>query len=61
MVSGVKYARAERELKPARVYGDGALALAEKAELKSDATKPIFVCWRRFIRAEFVISQNFES
>ncbi|CAH2275555.1 ATP synthase subunit gamma, mitochondrial isoform X1 [Pelobates cultripes] len=35
MVAAAKYARAERELKPARVYGTGALALYEKAEIKS--------------------------
>lgn len=40
MVSAAKYARAERELKPARIYGSAAKALAEKAELESDATKP---------------------
>jgi len=40
MVSAAKYARAERELKPARVYGAGAAAMAEKAELEADETKP---------------------
>jgi len=40
MVSAAKYARAERELKPARVYGTGAKALFEKAELESDKTQP---------------------
>lgn len=40
MVSAAKYARAERELKPARVYGTAAKALAEKAELKGDDSKP---------------------
>jgi len=40
MVSASKYARAERELKPARVYGAGAQALFEKAELTSDESKP---------------------
>ncbi|KAJ8373474.1 hypothetical protein SKAU_G00040540 [Synaphobranchus kaupii] len=34
MVAAAKYARAERALKPARVYGTGALALYEKAEIK---------------------------
>uniref|UniRef100_A0A6I8NP01 ATP synthase F(1) complex subunit gamma, mitochondrial n=4 Tax=Ornithorhynchus anatinus TaxID=9258 RepID=A0A6I8NP01_ORNAN len=34
MVAAAKYARAERELKPARVYGVGALALYEKADIK---------------------------
>uniref|UniRef100_A0A803TV87 F-ATPase gamma subunit n=1 Tax=Anolis carolinensis TaxID=28377 RepID=A0A803TV87_ANOCA len=34
-----KYARAERELKPARVYGVGALALYEKAEIKAPEDK----------------------
>ncbi|XP_066924329.1 ATP synthase subunit gamma, mitochondrial-like [Clytia hemisphaerica] len=40
MVSAAKYSRAERELKPARVYGTGAKALFEKAELESDKTQP---------------------
>ncbi|XP_069621402.1 ATP synthase subunit gamma, mitochondrial isoform X1 [Ranitomeya imitator] len=35
MVAAAKYAKAERELKPARVYGTGALALYEKAEIKA--------------------------
>ncbi|XP_073475544.1 ATP synthase subunit gamma, mitochondrial isoform X2 [Aquarana catesbeiana] len=35
MVAAAKYAKAERELKPARVYGTGALALYEKAEIKT--------------------------
>ncbi|KAH0617156.1 hypothetical protein JD844_028882 [Phrynosoma platyrhinos] len=39
MVSAAKYARAERELKPARVYGMGALALYEKAEIKAPEDK----------------------
>ncbi|XP_003220778.1 ATP synthase subunit gamma, mitochondrial isoform X2 [Anolis carolinensis] len=39
MVSAAKYARAERELKPARVYGVGALALYEKAEIKAPEDK----------------------
>jgi len=34
MVAAAKYARAERQLKPARVYGTGALALYEKADIK---------------------------
>ncbi|XP_012497631.1 PREDICTED: ATP synthase subunit gamma, mitochondrial [Propithecus coquereli] len=34
MVAAAKYARAERELKPARVYGVGSLALYEKADIK---------------------------
>ncbi|XP_005993940.1 ATP synthase subunit gamma, mitochondrial isoform X1 [Latimeria chalumnae] len=34
MVAAAKYSRAERELKPARVYGTGALAFYEKAEIK---------------------------
>ncbi|XP_060101951.1 ATP synthase subunit gamma, mitochondrial isoform X2 [Heteronotia binoei] len=34
MVAAAKYSKAERELKPARVYGVGALALYEKAEIK---------------------------
>jgi len=40
MVSASKYARAERELKPARVYGAGAKAVFEAAELEQDASKP---------------------
>ncbi|KAL1767170.1 ATP synthase subunit gamma, mitochondrial isoform X1 [Sigmodon hispidus] len=34
MVAAAKYARAERELKPARVYGIGSLALYEKADIE---------------------------
>ncbi|EHB01867.1 ATP synthase subunit gamma, mitochondrial [Heterocephalus glaber] len=34
MVAAAKYARAERELKPARIYGVGSLALYEKADIK---------------------------
>jgi len=33
MVSAAKYARAERELKPSRAYGQGAQAFYEKAEI----------------------------
>ena len=39
MVSAAKYAKAERELQPARVYGQGAAALYEKAELASKDRK----------------------
>ncbi|NXC81493.1 ATPG synthase, partial [Cercotrichas coryphoeus] len=39
MVSAAKYARAERELKPARIYGTGALSLYEKAEIKPPEDK----------------------
>ncbi|XP_029902065.1 ATP synthase F(1) complex subunit gamma, mitochondrial isoform X3 [Myripristis murdjan] len=39
MVAAAKYARAERQLKPARVYGTGALALYEKAEIKAPEEK----------------------
>ncbi|XP_030296568.1 ATP synthase F(1) complex subunit gamma, mitochondrial isoform X3 [Sparus aurata] len=39
MVAAAKYARAERQLKPARVYGSGALALYEKAEIKAPEEK----------------------
>ncbi|XP_058841941.1 ATP synthase subunit gamma, mitochondrial-like isoform X1 [Acipenser ruthenus] len=39
MVAAAKYARAERELKQARVYGTGALALYEKAEIKTTEDK----------------------
>ncbi|KAK2892635.1 hypothetical protein Q8A67_012623 [Cirrhinus molitorella] len=35
MVAAAKYSRAERSLKPARVYGTGAMALYEKAEIKA--------------------------
>ncbi|XP_012371055.1 ATP synthase subunit gamma, mitochondrial [Octodon degus] len=34
MVAAAKYARAERELKPARIYGIGSFALYEKADIK---------------------------
>uniref|UniRef100_A0A2K5EV53 ATP synthase subunit gamma n=1 Tax=Aotus nancymaae TaxID=37293 RepID=A0A2K5EV53_AOTNA len=34
MVAAAKYAQAERELKPARIYGLGSLALYEKADIK---------------------------
>ncbi|GFO44954.1 ATP synthase subunit gamma [Plakobranchus ocellatus] len=40
MVSAAKYARAERELKPARSYGMGAKAFYEKVEVAQDETKP---------------------
>ncbi|XP_066561188.1 ATP synthase F(1) complex subunit gamma, mitochondrial isoform X3 [Amia ocellicauda] len=39
MVAAAKYARAERSLKPARVYGTGALALYEKADIKAPEDK----------------------
>ncbi|KAM7378491.1 hypothetical protein PAMA_013410 [Pampus argenteus] len=39
MVAAAKYARAERQLKPARVYGTGALALYEKADIKMPEDK----------------------
>ncbi|XP_047431983.1 ATP synthase subunit gamma, mitochondrial isoform X2 [Mugil cephalus] len=39
MVAAAKYARAERQLKPARVYGTGALALYDKAEIKAPEGK----------------------
>uniref|UniRef100_A0A3B3WP22 F-ATPase gamma subunit n=1 Tax=Poecilia mexicana TaxID=48701 RepID=A0A3B3WP22_9TELE len=38
MVAAAKYARAERQLKPARVYGTGAL-LYEKADIKAPEDK----------------------
>ena len=46
MVSASKYARAERELKPARVYGNGAQAVFEAAELEQDESKPnhLLIC-----------------
>ncbi|XP_017266960.1 ATP synthase subunit gamma, mitochondrial isoform X1 [Kryptolebias marmoratus] len=34
MVAAAKYARAERQLKPARVYGTSAMAMYEKADIK---------------------------
>merc|ERR1712002_1396998 len=40
MVSAAKYARAERELKPARSYGAGAKAFYEAAEIEQDKSKP---------------------
>ncbi|CAG5136253.1 unnamed protein product [Candidula unifasciata] len=40
MVSAAKYAKAERELKPARSYGVGAKAFYEKAEVSQDTAKP---------------------
>ncbi|KAK7065238.1 ATP synthase subunit gamma, mitochondrial [Halocaridina rubra] len=40
MVSAAKFARAERELKPARPYGAGATAFYEKAEVKGEEGKP---------------------
>ncbi|XP_053321399.1 ATP synthase subunit gamma, mitochondrial isoform X3 [Spea bombifrons] len=39
MVAAAKYAKADRELKPARVYGTGSLALYEKAEIKAPEDK----------------------
>ncbi|XP_068590161.1 ATP synthase subunit gamma, mitochondrial isoform X2 [Cebidichthys violaceus] len=39
MVAAAKYARAERQLKPARVYGTGALALYEKADIQAPEDK----------------------
>ncbi|XP_078533172.1 ATP synthase F(1) complex subunit gamma, mitochondrial isoform X2 [Lissotriton helveticus] len=39
MVAASKYTKAERALKPARVYGTGALALYEKAEIKAPEDK----------------------
>ncbi|XP_076448328.1 ATP synthase F(1) complex subunit gamma, mitochondrial-like [Babylonia areolata] len=40
MVSAAKYARAERELKPARSYGVGAKTFFERMELEQDKTQP---------------------
>ncbi|XP_068132158.1 ATP synthase subunit gamma, mitochondrial isoform X2 [Hyperolius riggenbachi] len=39
MVAAAKYSKAERELKPARVYGTGSLALYEKADIKAPEDK----------------------
>ncbi|KAL7371260.1 hypothetical protein ABVT39_023069 [Epinephelus coioides] len=41
MVAAAKYARAERSLKPARVYGSGALALYEKVDIKAPEDKAV--------------------
>nr|XP_033814350.1 ATP synthase subunit gamma, mitochondrial isoform X2 [Geotrypetes seraphini]XP_033814351.1 ATP synthase subunit gamma, mitochondrial isoform X3 [Geotrypetes seraphini] len=43
MVAAAKYTRAERDLKPARIYGTGALALYEKAEIKTPEDKTKYV------------------
>jgi len=40
MVSAAKYARAERDLKQARSYGDGAQAFYSRADLKKEEQKP---------------------
>ncbi|XP_022099361.1 ATP synthase subunit gamma, mitochondrial-like [Acanthaster planci] len=40
MIAAARYAKAEKELKPARSYGVGATALYEKAELEPDTEKP---------------------
>jgi len=40
MVSAAKFAKAERELKPARVYGAGAKAFYDHLEAPVDETKP---------------------
>lgn len=40
MVSAAKYAKAERDLKSARPYGEGAQAFFEKAEITPDPQKP---------------------
>jgi len=40
MVSAAKYARAERDLKQARPYGEGATAFYERAEVTSTEEKP---------------------
>ncbi|PVD24797.1 hypothetical protein C0Q70_15283 [Pomacea canaliculata] len=40
MVSAAKYAKAERELRPARPFGSGAKAFFEKAELNQDKSQP---------------------
>ncbi|XP_016094215.1 ATP synthase subunit gamma, mitochondrial-like isoform X3 [Sinocyclocheilus grahami] len=39
MVAAAKYSRAERALKPARVYGTGTMALYEKADIKAPEDK----------------------
>lgn len=40
MVSAAKYARAERDLKPARPFGIGAQAFYERSDMKQEQTKP---------------------
>jgi len=40
MVSAAKYARAERELKKARPFGEGAQSFYESAQVKGDDSKP---------------------
>lgn len=40
MVSAAKYQMAEKELKPARAYGEGAQALFDKAEVVEEERKP---------------------
>ncbi|XP_029650636.1 ATP synthase subunit gamma, mitochondrial [Octopus sinensis] len=40
MVSAAKFARAEKDLKPARPYGHGSLEFFEKAEISQDDSKP---------------------
>jgi len=40
MIAAARYAKAERELRPARSYGVGATALYEKAEIEPDLEKP---------------------
>jgi len=40
MVSAAKYARAERELKQARPYGEGVQTFYEQADVKSEEEKP---------------------
>ncbi|XP_055948572.1 ATP synthase subunit gamma, mitochondrial-like [Argiope bruennichi] len=40
MVSAAKYARAERDLKKARPFGEGASSFYEAAEVKGDPNKP---------------------
>merc|ERR1719414_900280 len=41
MVSAAKFAKAERELKPARTYGEGQKEFFEKAEVTQDEKKPM--------------------
>ncbi|XP_071806194.1 ATP synthase subunit gamma, mitochondrial-like [Asterias amurensis] len=40
MIAAARYAKAERDLRPARSYGVGATALYEKAELEPELGKP---------------------
>ncbi|XP_072027066.1 ATP synthase subunit gamma, mitochondrial-like [Amphiura filiformis] len=40
MIAAARYAKAEKDLRPARSYGAGATALYDRAEIESDLSKP---------------------